>query len=140
MSFKLSDLHRIQCDLAFATDAGRWDDFVGCFVAKALVDYGSLGAGEIEHIAESIRESQAQYQGTMNLVGTHSARVDGDRALAETYVVSHHFRADDNQSWDDQAGTHYVDRFVRVSEGWRICERTANLRWFKSVPAESGWL
>lgn len=140
MTCNLSVLHRIQSDLALATDAGRWDDFVARFVAEAPVDYGSLGAGPIERIVELIRESQAQYQGTMNFVGTHSAQMDGDRAFAETYVVSHHFRADENQSWDDQAGTHYVDRLVRVSDEWRISERTAQLRWFRSVPAETGWL
>ena len=140
MTCDLSELRGIQSDLALATDAGRWDDFVGCFVSGALVDYGSLGSGPVERIVESIRESQSNYQGTMNIVGTHSAQVDGDRAVAETYVVSHHFRADGNQSWDDQAGTHYVDRLVRCSEGWRISERTAHLRWIMSVLSETGWL
>ena len=44
MTCNLSVLHRIQSDLALATDAGRWDDFVARFVAEAPVDYGSLGA------------------------------------------------------------------------------------------------
>ncbi len=140
MTNDLLALQRIQSDLAFATDAGHWDKFLACFIPEARADYGSLGEGPIEQLVRQIQESQARYQGTMNLVGTHRASIEGDRASAETYVASHHFRVDAHQSWDDQAGTHYVDRLVRVSDEWRISERTAQLRWFRSVPAETGWL
>ncbi|GEM_PF-2432304 len=133
-------LQQIESRLALATDAGRWDDFLACFVPEAEADYGALGAGPIEQIVASIRESQARYQGTMNLVGTHWARVEADRAMAETYVVSHHFRSDADQSWDDQAGTHYLDEFARAPAGWRIVRREAKLRWFRSDACSSGWL
>ena len=140
MTIELLELQRLQSNLALATDAGRWADFLACFMPDADVDYGSLGVGPIERIVESIRESQARYLGTMNIVGTHRADVEGERAKADTYVVSHHFRTDDGQAWDDQAGTYYVDQLVRTAQGWRIDRRTAHLRWFKSVPSETGWL
>lgn len=133
-------LQEIESRLALATDAGRWDDFLACFVAGAEADYGTLGRAAIEQIVESIQESQAGYQGTMNLVGTHVATIDGDRAQAETYVVSHHFRSDEGQSWDDQAGTHYFDEFTFTPDGWRIARRTAKLRWFRSDASATGWL
>jgi hypothetical protein len=133
-------IQRIQSDLAFATDAGRWDDFLSCFVPEAQADYGSLGVGPIERLVGLIQESQGRYLGTMNLVGTHRASIDGARASAETYVLSHHFRVDEGRSWDDQAGTHYVDELTRTADGWRVSRRTAHLRWFRSIPSESGWL
>ena len=133
-------LQDIESRLALATDAGKWDDFMGCFVQGAEVDYGSLGAGPIEEITELIRESQGRYQGTMNVVGTHCSRVEADRAKAETYVVSHHFRLEAGVSWDDQAGTHYLDEFARTPEGWRITRRVAQLRWFRSDASSSGWI
>jgi len=126
--------------LALATDAGDWPGFVACFVSEAEVDYGGLGAGPVEQIVERLQESQAQYQGTMNVVGTHTAQVEGDRASGQTYVVSHHFRVDGGQSWDDQAGTHYRDEFERTREGWRIARRAADLRWFRSDASASGWI
>ena len=140
MTNDLLAIHRIQSDLAFATDAGHWDEFLACFVPEAHADYGSLGEGPIEQLVRLIQESQARYQGTMNLVGTHRASIESDRASAETYVASHHFRVDANQSWDDQAGTHYVDELVRTSDGWRISRRSAHLRWYRSIPSESGWI
>ena len=85
----------------------------------------------------AIEASQSRYQGTMNLVGTHRSRIEGDRATAETYVVSHHFRVEDGRSWDDQAGTRYVDELVRTPEGWRITRRTARLLWFRSDASAS---
>ena len=136
----LVDLRNVESQLALATDAGNWSDFLDCFVEGAEADYGELGAGPIEQIAGLIQESQARYQGTMNVVGTHLAAVDGNRARAETYVVSHHFRLEGEQSWDDQAGTHYVDDFVRTALGWRIDRRVAQLRWFRSDSSSSGWI
>lgn len=133
-------LQQIESALALATDAGRWSDFLACFVPGAQSDYGSLGSGPIEEIVASIRESQARYQGTMNLVGTHWSHVEADRARAETYVVSHHFRVEAEQSFDDQAGTHYLDDFTRTAEGWRIERRVAQLRWFRSDASATGWL
>lgn len=133
----LADL--VAC-LAFATDAGDWSTFVGCFVPGAGVDYGSLGAGPVEEIVQHLQESQAQYLGTMNVVGTHRATLDGDRAHAETYVVSHHFRREGDSSFDDEAGTLYRDEFLRTGEGWRIARRVAELRWFKSDPCGGGWI
>jgi hypothetical protein len=133
-------LQQIESQLALATDGGRWRDFLDCFVPKAMADYGSLGTAPIEQIVALIQESQAGYQGTMNVVGTHWSSIESDRAKSETYVVSHHFRTEADQSWDDQAGTHYLDEFVRTSEGWRISRRVAKLRWFRSDASSSGWL
>ena len=133
-------LQELQSTLALATDAGKWEEFLACFVPAAEANYGSLGVGPIEELIALIQESQLRYLGTMNLVGTHTARIEGDRASAETYVVSHHFRIDEGQSWDDQAGTHYLDDFERTCDGWRIARRVAYLRWFRSDASSSGWL
>ena len=133
-------LQNLESKLALSTDAGNWTAFLGCFVAGAEVDYGALGAGPIEEIVGLIQESQSRYQGTMNVVGTHHAKLDRDRAYAETYVVSHHFRIEGGQSWDDQAGTHYLDDFVCTRDGWRVARRIAQLRWFRSDASSSGWI
>jgi len=121
--------------IALATDSGDWDAFRGCFVPEAHADYGELGVGAIEQIVDAIRESQAQYAGTLNVVGTHHAVVSGDGATADTYVVSHHFRHAEGASIDDEAGTHYADELVRTDEGWKISRRIARVRFFRSTPA-----
>jgi hypothetical protein len=126
--------------IALATDSADWPAFEACFVPGAHADYGDLGVGPIEQLAAAIRESQARYLGTMNLVGTHHATVSGERARSETYVVSHHFRRDEGQSFDDQAGTRYSDELVRMPEGWKIARRVARLQWFRSDPVEGGWI
>jgi hypothetical protein len=135
----LSTLERIENRLALATDSGDWVRFQACFTADARADYGALGAGPIAEIVSAIRGSQARYAGTMNLVGTHLAEVDGNRGRAETYVVSHHFRNQDGESWDDHAGTHYLDEFVYGPQGWQIARRVARLRWFRSDRIVGGW-
>ena len=42
---------------------------------------------------------------------------------------------------DDMDGKYiYHYTFHQQAQGWRIDRRTAHLRWFKSVPSETGWL
>lgn len=127
--------------LALATDAGDWVGFRECFVDGATADYGDLGRGAIDGIVDAIRESQSRYLGTMNFVGTHHARSDGNGFVAETYVISHHFRRDGGTSWDDHVGTHYVDRFVRGDAGWKIAHRVTRVVWFRQDEVTgAGWL
>jgi hypothetical protein len=127
-------LRALYDQIALATDSGDWEAFRHCFIPEAHADYGDLGVGAIEQIVGAIRESQAQYAGTMNVVGTHRAVVTGDGATADTYVVSHHFRQAEGTAIDDEAGTHYADELVRTNEGWKISRRVARVRFFRSTP------
>ena len=142
----LSEIRRLEDRLAFATDAGDWQAFLECFEADATGDYGALGSGPIAGIVDAIAESQGRYLGTMNFVGTHDASWQGDRAVARTYVVSHHFRGEGRGEGgagvqaDDHVGTCYADRFVKRSGVWKIAHREARVLWFRQDEVHGGWL
>lgn len=144
------EIRRVVEAVAFATDAGDWEAFLDGFTRDATCDYGEVGAGAMREILDTIRASQARYLGTMNVVGTHRAWARGADWMAETYVISHHFRRDESgQQWDDHVGTRYADRFVKVTNGvaggadsgWRIAHRHATVLWFRQdAVGAGGWL
>ncbi len=136
----LAEIRHIENRLAFATDAGQWQAFLECFEDDATGDYGALGSGPIGGIVDSIAQSQERYLGTMNFVGTHDAEWDVDRALARTYVISHHFRTEGEAQADDHVGTSYTDRFVKRAGVWKIAHREARVLWFRQDEVRGGWV
>lgn len=116
--------------IAIATDRRDWEAFAACFVPGAAADYGETSSGTIDDAVAVLGPMLQGYASTMNFVGTHRVDLDGDRGIAETYVLSYHRREDDPAS-DDIAGTRYVDDVVRTPDGWRIGRRVAELLWFR---------
>ena len=140
MTGDLGEIRALVDAIALATDAGGWPDFLACFTEDATADYGSLASGGVHEVAAAIRESQSRYQGTMNCVTSHLVQDDPAGPTGQTYVVSHHFRSEEGQAWDDCAGTLYRDRFVQTPGGWKIAERVATVLWFRQDPIQGGWL
>jgi len=136
----LAEIRNVQDRLAFATDAGDWQTFLACFVDGATGDYGALGSGPIGAIVDAIAESQGRYLGTMNFVGTHEADWNVDHALARTYVISHHFRAEGESQADDHVGTRYADRLVKQDGLWKVVHREARVLWFRQDVVHGGWI
>lgn len=68
-----------------------------------------------------------EFGGTRHVIANHLCEVNGDVAVAESYVLAHHWQ----EPYDDLERNfighgRYVDRFERGADGhWRIAERTA---------------
>jgi hypothetical protein len=74
---------------------------------------------------ESFTLTREKFAGTLHFITNHSSQIEGDRAVAETYVLAHHWgEPADDPGVNFTSGARYVDLFERRSDtGWRIVER-----------------
>ena len=97
------------------------------------VDHHTGFSGSADDYVAWLRERTAGFTGTMHVLGTHIAHVDGDEATAETYGTSHHWgEPADDPALNFTSGVRYLDRLRREPEGWRIVERFAVREWTRS--------
>jgi hypothetical protein len=74
---------------------------------------------------ESFTLTREKFTGTLHFVTNHSSQIEGDRAVAETYVLAHHWgEPAEDPAVNFTSGARYVDLFERRGDaGWRIVER-----------------
>ena len=90
-------------------------------------------------IAEAIK-GLSRYEVTMHLVGNHYAEIDGDTATAESYCRACHIRpvegGPEGARENYVMNIRYLDRYVRLPEGWRIAQRELQVEWTEVAPIE----
>jgi SnoaL-like domain len=72
--------------------------------------------------------------GTMHSVANHFViELDGDRALAESYLIAYHWGdPPDDPSRNFTSGARYVDHFERRDGEWKIIERFSVREWSRT--------
>ena len=80
-------------------------------------------------ISEAIK-GLSRYEVTMHLVANHYVGIDGDSATGECYCRASHISDGRNHVMNIR----YLDRYVRLPEGWRIAERELQVEWTEDVP------
>ncbi|MFM8863146.1 MAG: nuclear transport factor 2 family protein [Acidimicrobiia bacterium] len=82
----------------------------------------------------------SRYEVTMHLVGNHYVDIDGASATGETYCRASHIRAIEGgpvgARENHVMNIRYLDRFVRLDEGWRIAERELQVEWTETAPID----
>jgi SnoaL-like domain len=88
-----------------------------------------------------IRESFTGAPATFHMLGNHYVELNGDRAVAESYVMVHHWGESSSANPDAEtaaqafadnnytAGSRYIDALERRAGEWRIVERWAMRDW-----------
>lgn len=88
-------------------------------------------------IAEAIT-GLSRYVVTMHLVANHYVELAGDAATGESYCRASHVRpvegGPDGALENYVMNIRYLDRYVRLDEGWRIAERELQVEWTEVVP------
>ena len=88
-------------------------------------------------ISEAIK-GLSRYEVTMHLVANHYVVIDGDTATGETYCRACHIRPVEGGAEgaleNYVMNIRYLDRYVRLDEGWRIAERELQVEWTEVVP------
>jgi 3-phenylpropionate/cinnamic acid dioxygenase small subunit len=113
---------------ATGIDTKDWALFRSCWTDDIDVDYGDLGrfetADALTDLMTRIHDGMGStYHRISNLV----IKVDGDRAIARSYVHALLMAIPgDSSSWVDALG-HYDDELVRTPDGWRIDKRTTHI-------------
>jgi 3-phenylpropionate/cinnamic acid dioxygenase small subunit len=110
--------------LRYATGIDRrdWQLFRTVFTDDCELDYGEIGAWNgVDAVTEFMQQAHAMAGHTMHRLTNQVIAVDGDTAVARTYVDALIMLAD-NSSGVNAAGF-YDDEFVRTEEGWQIARR-----------------
>lgn len=80
----------------------------------------------------------SRYEVTQHLVANHYVELDGDVASGETFCRASHVRPVEGGPVgaleNYVMNIRYLDRFVRLDEGWRIARRELWLEWAEVVP------
>jgi hypothetical protein len=109
-------------------DAKSFDELGDVFAEDLTFDYGS---GRDEHGLDALRELLSRHLdgcgGTQHLIGSVIVDFDGDRAVSRAYVQARHQGRDELVGPVFDSNGEYVDRWERLSKGWRIVRREA--RW-----------
>lgn len=117
------DIAEVLVRYATGIDRRQWDVFHSCFAADCHIDYGSIGVWESpEAITEYMIGAHAQLGHTMHRISNMAIDVDGDTAVAHSYVDAVLMTP------SGESGLHptgfYHDHLARTEHGWRIARRT----------------
>ena len=116
----LRDIEQLMARYADRIDANDPEGAAACFTEDGVGKYWGEYRGRKE-IAERLGKILKLFSTTSHHLSNVSIQLDGDQATAMSYVYAFHRMADTNDPM------HYwgrwVDRLVRVEEGWRFAER-----------------
>lgn len=110
--------------MRYATGIDRrdWPLFRTVFTDDCELDYGEIGAWNgVDAVTEFMEQVHAMAGHTLHRLSNQAITVDGDTAVARTYVDAL-IMAADNQSGVNGIGF-YDDEMVRTADGWRIARR-----------------
>ena len=109
---------------ATGIDTKDWPLFRTCFTPDVRADYGDIGVWEgVEAITAYMAETHADMPDTKHMLTNIAISLAGEEADVSTYVHAVLVVTREPETSVDAYG-HYVDRFVRSPDGWRIRERT----------------
>jgi 3-phenylpropionate/cinnamic acid dioxygenase small subunit len=112
---------------ATGIDTRNWALFRTCFTRDVRADYGAIGAWSgVDAITEYMAATHENMAATNHMISNVAIELDGDVASVAAYVHAVLVITREPQRWVDAVG-HYVDRFVRTADGWRIAERTFHM-------------
>jgi ketosteroid isomerase-like protein len=70
-----------------------------------------------------------QYQATTHFNGQSTIRLQGDRAIGESYCIAHHLKVDGDKRTLMLASIRYLDQFAKQQGGWLFAERKLMVDW-----------
>ncbi|OBI93612.1 nuclear transport factor 2 family protein [Mycobacterium asiaticum] len=116
------DISDLLVRYATGIDRRDWPLFRTVFTDDCELDYGEIGAWRgVDAVTEFMQLAHAMAGHTLHRLSNIAITLDGDRALARTYIDGL-IMAADNSGGVNAAGF-YDDDIVRTSAGWRIAKR-----------------
>jgi len=116
----LRDIEQLMVHYADRIDANDPEGAAACFAEDGIGNYWGKFQGR-KAIAARLNRILKMFSATSHHLSNVSIQLDGDRATSMAYVYAFHRMADTNDPM------HYwgrwVDRLVRLEEGWRFAER-----------------
>lgn len=116
------DIGELLVRYATGIDRRDWPLFRTVFTDDCELDYGEIGSWSgVDAVTDFMEKVHAMAGHTLHRLSNQAVTVDGDNAVARTYVDAL-IMAADNQAGVNGIGF-YDDEIVRTSAGWRIARR-----------------
>jgi 3-phenylpropionate/cinnamic acid dioxygenase small subunit len=116
------DISDLLVRYATGIDRRDWPLFRTVFTNDCELDYGEIGSWNgIDTVADFMEKVHALAGHTLHRLSNQVIEVDGDTAVARTYVDAL-IMVGDNQSGVNGVGF-YDDELVRTADGWRVARR-----------------
>ncbi len=116
------DISELLVRYATGIDRRDWPLFRTVFTKDCELDYGEIGAWNgVDAVTNFMEQAHAMAGHTLHRLTNQVITVDGDTAVARTYVDAL-IMAGDSQTGVNGIGF-YDDEIVRTPDGWRIARR-----------------
>jgi 3-phenylpropionate/cinnamic acid dioxygenase small subunit len=120
------DISDLLVRYATGIDRRDWALFRTVFTDDCELDYGEIGVWKgVDAVTEFMEQTHALLGHTMHRLGNMAITVDGNHAVARTYLDGL-MMAPDNKSGVNAVGF-YDDEIVRTADGWRIARRRTTM-------------
>ena len=97
-----------------------------------------LRSWDVEGLHRLLEVLRTSYIRWMHFLGNHWVKVDGDRAVGETYLQACHLRDRDGHLEEEVAMIRYHDGYRRLADGWRFEVRNVYRQWTTIRPVAGG--
>ena len=116
------DISDLLVRYATGIDRRDWALFRTVFTDDCELDYGEIGVWNgVDAVTDFMEQVHAMAGHTMHRLSNQTITVDGDNAVARTYIDGL-IMVGDNKSGVNAIGF-YDDEIVRTDAGWRIARR-----------------
>jgi 3-phenylpropionate/cinnamic acid dioxygenase small subunit len=116
------DIADVLVRYATGIDRRDWPLFRTVFTDDCELDYGVIGAWKgVDAVADFMEKVHASAGHTLHRLSNQVIEVDGDRALARTYIDALIMVGDEGAGVNGVG--FYDDEIVRTPDGWRISRR-----------------
>ena len=141
---EIVDHHEIRKTLAeYCHGCDRCDvvRMASVYAGESWDDHGGIKAPGPDFSLQMTARILETYDSMYHILGQSIIDVDGDQAAAETYFIGVARSGGDEGPGRmcNQVGGRFVDRLVRVGEGWKIKHRTVVGDWTIALPIEHEW-
>lgn len=119
------DISDLLVRYATGIDRRDWPLFRTVFTDDCQLDYGEIGSWSgVDAVTDFMEKVHAMAGHTLHRLSNQAVAIDGDNAVARTYVDALIMSADDQSGGQGVNGIgFYDDEIVRTPEGWRIASR-----------------
>jgi hypothetical protein len=128
-------IHELICAQARGVDRGDSQLLRSLWHPGATVDIGDFYTGDVDGFCDLMLETAQSMRRMAHTVNNEWIQVDGDSAVAESYVIAIATAASDDGDQDTISGGRYLDRYERLDGVWKCSHRAFVADWIIEQPS-----
>ena len=135
IAFAKAEIHDLLVAQARATDRADLDLLTSLWTPDATVEVSGFFSGAASDYCEKIVAMSKAVKRIFHALGNELIRIDGDSAVAETYVTAVTTLVTQDGEQDSISGGRYLDRFEMHEGRWRFSSRCFVSDWTMEHPS-----